>query len=93
MRFAINMTVDRMDAGKSLVEWLAYMLVDETRASVIDAIQEGRVAIDRVPVTDPEVTLTAGVEVSFQQAAEGGAVDWSQRASAGDIVIAPKEDD
>lgn len=94
MRFAITLTVDSSDAGKTLLEWLAYMLVDETRESVLESIREGRVAIDQVPATDPDVTLGGGARVAFQERpADGSSVDWSASDSAGELVLASEDHD
>lgn len=92
MRITLTLTVDRSDAGRPLAEWLTYMLVDETRASVLAGIREGRVAIDRRPVTDPSAPLPAGAEVAFQEADPDGAPpSWPSTGSAGEITRVPKD--
>ena len=82
MRFVINMTVGDNQDGAVLVEWLAFHLIDETRSDIMRALKVGRVAIDRVPVSDPQTRLRAGTEIGYQ---EGGddpdtASPWSRGA-------------
>ena len=70
MRFVINLTVSSADEGKTLLDWLVYHLVDETRSDVLRALKAGRVAINRRPVQDPNHRLVAGAEVGYQEAGD-----------------------
>jgi len=68
MRFAITLTVDASASGRSLHDWLVYMLLDETPDSVLAAIKDGRVAVDGLAITDPDARIPPGAEVRFQEA-------------------------
>lgn len=69
MRFAITLTVDATGSGRSLLDWLDYMLLDESRADVNRAIADGRVMVDGSVASDPNLQLTVGLDVKFTEAA------------------------
>ena len=78
MHFVITLTVADGQEGETLLEWLVFHLIDERRVDILRALEDGRVAVNRQAVHDPNTRLSAGMEVSYQQAGESpGASSWS----------------
>ena len=83
MRFVITLTVADGQDGETLLEWLVFHLIDERRVDILRALEDGRVAVNRQAVSDPNMRLSPGMEVGYQQAGDTpGASSWSGGGSA-----------